>query len=76
MLLRVLLIPCMLISLHSCSDSDTTAIKSLYKTRGISFDTDIENCIILPEVGCGGCIAGGVYYILDNKAYETGSSDL
>lgn len=67
MSLRVLLIPIMFLLLHSCSDSNTTAIKSLYKDRGISFDTDIENCIILPEVGCGGCIAGGVFYILNHK---------
>lgn len=53
--------------LLSCSDNDTTDIIKLYRERGISFDTNIENCIILPEVGCSGCIAGGVFFILEHK---------
>ena len=62
-----LLISFLLPLLSACTQSDTSDIRKLYKARDIYFDPDVENCIVLPEVGCSGCIAGGVYFILQHK---------
>lgn len=35
--------------------------------KDCDFDTDNEICLILPEVGCGDCIAGGVAFLLNHK---------
>lgn len=56
-----------LLSLSSCKrDSETAEIRDLYNLRGITFDNETENIIVLPETGCGGCIAGGISFLLDN----------
>lgn len=53
----------------SCQGSNgiTEKVSTYYKERGITFDIDTECCVILPEVGCEGCIAAGVRCFLDNK---------
>lgn len=43
-------------------------LKKLYAERDISFDKATEFCVVLPEVGCSGCISGCIYQILTNKA--------
>ncbi len=52
----------------SCKEGNVSRqISELYSNRGIKFDPETRVCIILPEVGCGGCIAEGTYFILSNK---------
>lgn len=66
-----LIIPLIFCAISSCNNDSvlTNRIKKLYNEREISFDKDVEICVVLPEVGCGGCIASGVFFILNNKAY-------
>lgn len=47
----------------------TAEVRNLYESRGIVFDNDLKTCLILPEVGCGGCIDGAVYFLNENKEY-------
>lgn len=52
-----------------CSTENKPAkkITALYEKRGITFDKETEICLVLPEIGCGGCIAGGVTFLTENK---------
>ncbi|MDE6533518.1 MAG: hypothetical protein K2M27_08305 [Muribaculaceae bacterium] len=50
------------------SNKDLDYIQTLYSDRNIVFDDETEFCIVLPEVGCSGCISGILYDVLDNKA--------
>lgn len=50
------------------SENDKSYIQRLYAERNIEFDDDTEFCIVLPEVGCAGCISGTLYNILENKS--------
>lgn len=52
-----------------CSTENKPAkkITSLYERRGITFNKETEICLVLPEIGCGGCIAGGVTFLIENK---------
>ncbi len=52
----------------SDKDNDTEQIRKLYSERSIAFDDSTEFCIVLPEVGCAGCISGALYNILENKS--------
>lgn len=61
LLLLLCLIAC--VNKHEASDK----LKELYSSRNIVFDKDTEFCIVLPEVGCSGCISGCVYKILKYK---------
>lgn len=45
----------------------TEEIAECYEKKGITFDKEVECCVVLPEVGCEGCIAAGVQLFLDNK---------
>lgn len=60
---------CLSLFVAACQRNDdiTKDIRSLYRDRGIVFDEKLEHCLILPEVGCDGCIAGGVSFLLNNK---------
>lgn len=64
-----LIIISFILVLNGCSSDQNSAdsIASLYSNRGINFDKEIEYCIVLPEVGCSGCIAGGVKFIKNNR---------
>lgn len=53
---------------YSDKISDTEKIQKLCFERNIVFDDSTEFCIILPEVGCTGCISGTLYSILENKS--------
>lgn len=67
---KVLLILVIMFLLTNGCNSDqnsTENISILYSDRGIIFDRETEYCIVLPEVGCGGCIAGGVRFIANNR---------
>ncbi|MCM1110721.1 MAG: hypothetical protein NC336_05900 [Clostridium sp.] len=59
----------LLIFLSACSLTDdySESLQELYSSRGISFDKETEFCIILPEVGCSGCISGCEYQISTHK---------
>lgn len=35
--------------------------------KNCHFDENIETCLILPEVGCGDCIAGGLMFLSENQ---------
>ena len=48
--------------------SDTEKLQRLCSDRNITFDDSTEFCIVLPEVGCTGCISGTLYSILENKS--------
>ena len=53
----------------SCTKDDriTREVIAQYSKENIVFEPELEVCIVLPEVGCGGCIAGGVYFFQENK---------
>lgn len=59
-----------LILLCACvsQENDTGYISNLYSERDINFNPDVEFCVVLPEVGCSGCISSVIYHILDNKS--------
>lgn len=52
----------------SCKKADemTNRISEIYAQRNITFDKNLEYCLILPEVGCEGCIAEGVDFFHKN----------
>lgn len=52
----------LLCSCTNINDNVTKKVQSLYNSRGIVFDKNLKTCLILPEVGCGGCIDGAVYF--------------
>ena len=55
----------------SCTDIDnvTEEVKTFYESKGVVFDENLETCLVLPEVGCGGCIDGAVYFLNENKKH-------
>lgn len=55
----------------SCKEKDKTTndVTKFYQEKGIFFDKELEYCVILPEVGCSGCIASGVDFFLKNKDF-------
>lgn len=65
----LLLLLCIIVI--SCKEKDKTTNEAtkFYEEKGISFDKQLEYCIILPEVGCIGCIASGVGFFLNNKDF-------
>lgn len=56
--------------LVSCKKTDgvTNRVSEVYAQRNITFDRDLECCLILPEVGCEGCIAEGVDFFHENAS--------
>lgn len=42
-------------------------INDIYTDRGVVISPDVEVCIVIPEVGCSGCIAGGMYHVISNR---------
>lgn len=52
-----------IIMLASCNNNNL----SKQFIENFNNDTDLEICLIIPEVGCGDCIAGGVYFLTQNK---------
>ena len=69
------LFKCIVVSqllLCACTNIDdnvTREVRTLYDSRGIVFDKNLETCVVLPEVGCGGCIDGAVYFLNKNKEF-------
>lgn len=55
----------------SCTNIDdkTEEVRNFYDSKGVVFDEDLETCLVLPEVGCGGCIDGAVYFLNNNKDF-------
>ncbi len=68
MKIKILLSLIIFISGCTSHENDTAYIQRLYSDRNIEFDDDTEFCIVLPEVGCSGCISGAIYHVLDNKS--------
>lgn len=61
-----------IISLQSCSykaNNELRLIKQCFESRDISFDKELETCLIIPEVGCGGCIDGSIYFLKENLSH-------
>lgn len=56
--------------LLSCTGQDRTTkeVADFYFQKNITFDKDLKICVILPEVGCGGCIASGVSFFQRNES--------
>lgn len=48
----------------ACKKNDSA---TLLKAAGVKFNDEVKVCLIMPEVGCSGCIAGGVYFLLENR---------
>lgn len=67
----VLLILLFAFGVNACQQEDkvTTMVTRHYQKRNMTFDKELEHCIILPEVGCEGCIASGVNFFLNNEKY-------
>ena len=61
--------------LSSClmGDDTTKDVSAFFQKKGIVFEKELECCVILPEVGCAGCIASGVSFFLENKAFFANS---
>lgn len=59
------------ILLFSCKgkDKSTKEVEDFYSCNNIHFDKGLKVCVILPEVGCGGCIASGISFFQENKDY-------
>lgn len=59
----------LLIILNSCVNKDESLqhVVDCYQKKNISFNEELEVCLVLPEVGCGGCIASGVFFFKENK---------
>lgn len=57
--------------INACQEKDKTTAMVIkhYQQKNISFDKDLEYCVILPEVGCEGCIASGVRFFQSNKKH-------
>ena len=51
------------------SDNETKNVQIYYDLKGITFDRNLRTCLVLPEVGCGGCIDGAVYFLNENKEF-------
>ena len=51
------------------SDNETKNVQIYYDLKGITFDRNLRTCLVLPEVGCGGCIDGAVYFLNKNKEF-------
>lgn len=66
---RISLLGLVVLFLSGCRQGDavTREVQSCYAQKHIAFNPELELCLILPEVGCDGCIAGGVYFLLNNK---------
>lgn len=60
MIYRIII--CLLVVVSSCTRYTTT---DLFKN--CDFGSNTEVCLILPEVGCGDCIAGGLSFLMKNK---------
>lgn len=55
--------------LESCEGTDKLvhAANQLIKENHIVLEKDLSVCLIIPEVGCGDCIAGGVSFLIENQ---------
>lgn len=62
-ILIVILFLCLFIG-TACS---TRTKGDKFVTSGVMFDTEERVCLIIPEVGCGSCIAGGVVFLSENR---------
>lgn len=49
-------------------DKTTQNVKKYFNNK-ITFDSNLQRCLILPGVGCGGCIAGGVSFFMQNDMF-------
>lgn len=60
-----------MLAIQSCSyeSNELKQIKKCYEHRNISFDKELEACLIIPEVGCGGCIDGSIYFLKENLSH-------
>ncbi|MDO5527545.1 MAG: hypothetical protein Q4F85_15845 [Prevotella sp.] len=58
-----------LLSICSCTvkQSEYDLVKT-FQDKGILYPKEVKTCIIIPEGGCGGCIAAGISFIQDNKS--------
>ncbi len=55
--------------LESCEGTNRLVhtANQLIKENHIILEKDLSVCLIIPEVGCGECIAGGVYFLIENQ---------
>lgn len=53
----------------SQSSSELEYVRNFYNSNGITFDKCVKKCIIIPEGGCGGCIASGITFIKEYKDF-------
>ncbi len=69
--MKTLAILLIMLTIQSCyyNSNDLKQIKKCYESRNISFDKDLETCLVIPEVGCGGCIDGSIYFLKEHLSY-------
>lgn len=53
----------------SHTDKVTSEVRQYYHNKKVTFDKALKRCLILPEVGCSGCIAAGIYVFKENDKY-------
>lgn len=57
------------LSTCSCSVRQTECdLVKVFQDKSISFPKEAKTCVIIPEGGCGGCIAAGMSFIQENKS--------
>lgn len=57
-----------LLFLSSCqvNENITQNIQNQFNERNIKFEKNLKYCIIMPEMGCSGCISEGTLFIKNN----------
>lgn len=67
---RFLLIIFVALVFAGCQNNESEELKSFkqeIKERGLTFDKATKHLVIIPEGGCGGCIASGISFIVSHK---------
>ena len=53
-----------------CKAPDSRTVETLkkhMKESRVDFDKTVKHCIIIPEGGCGECIASGISFVINHK---------
>lgn len=55
-------------SIVSCGNCDDFTQETIdyFNKKGVHFDHNLKNCIIIPDAGCSGCISTGIFFVKKN----------
>lgn len=58
-----------ILSIYSCTfRAPESDLVKIFQDKGVLFPKEAKTCVIIPEGGCGGCIASGISFIQENKS--------